>query len=836
MVRPTGLSSVRTKKTEWSLIKKMTMKFFSNIANATRNLTAKGHKNLLKILSLGIGLAAGLVLISKVCFEQTFDDFFYGSDRLYYLSMRGEVNSETRVFSVIPGGIMPLMKEYYPQIEDATRFTTITNESTAVLEENQRRINTGLVIVADSSMFRVLDRKCLAGDLNESLDVEGQAVVCSSVAKKMASSLSSGKNGKADLSSIIGQKFIFAGYSSEAILTIAGVYEDYPLNSSHRPEVIISLKSIGQFTWDGSQNLVGNERYRGFFRLTKGADVEAINSSMPEFMEKYLPMDRIREAGFSMTFTAAPLTSYHTKDETQRNMTLILGLIAVALLLTSVLNYLLIVLSTTAVRAKEMALRKCLGSSPSDIFLMMFAEALVHTVLATVIAGIAIFAFRTQIETILGVGVSSLFVGKPLAACVATIAILVILNSICPAIFFNSVPIAAAFRNFKSSKRMWKLSLLAVEFIAVAFLGSMMCIITLQYHKLTSADLGFEYKNLAMVSLPEANDAQKNQLIKDIRSLSGVEDACFSYMSPFGLYSGDNISIPGEVRQLFNIQDAYYVDEHYFNVFGLKIIEGSNFTPGLSANKEMIVDRKFVEMMKNTAGWDSVLDREVEVSAHRGPTRICGIIDGFHTGTFANEDEEYGKRPMGIFYCNPETYAGMFNFIFVKYDVLDPEAIRRTDNVIKSVLQDQAYNIKPCREIVRSCYEETINVRNSIIAGGVVTLLIALVGLIGYIMDEVRRRSKEIAVRRINGAQFSQIRRMFLRDIMYIALPSTIAGCVLGKIAAYHWEQSFSIRAGEPLWVFLATGLLTIGLISILSDLYVQFTARKNPAESIKTE
>lgn len=126
--------------------------------------------------------------------------------------------------------------------------------------------------------------------------------------------------------------------------------------------------------------------------------------------------------------------------------------------------------------------------------------------------------------------------------------------------------------------------------------------------------------------------------------------------------------------------------------------------------------------------------------------------------------------------------------------------------------------------------------RNSIIAGGVVTLLIAIIGLIGYTMDEVRRRAKEIAVRRVNGAQFSQIRVMFLRDILFVALPSTIVGCVLGKIAAAHWEQSFSIQVGEPLWIFIVTAFVTIGLISVLSDLYVRFTAGKNPAESIKTE
>lgn len=812
------------------------MNFLNNLGYAVKTLFAKGHKNVLKILSLGIGLSAGLILISKVCFEQTFDDFYHDADRLYHVNMEGEINSEFRVFSSTPGGIMPGMQDYFPQIEKSTRFTTLLGEVTLILEENDRRIDAGNTIIADSAMFSVLDRKCLAGNLSESLGIEGQAVICSSLAKKIAFSLNSSKVKNPDLNALIGQKFSFAGYDKNNKLTIAGVYEDYPLNSSFRPEVILSLKTIGRFIWDGSENKVGNERYKSIFKLAKGADVNDINKSIPDFMESFLPMDKLREYGFTMSFVAKPLTDYHTRDESQRNMILILGFIAVALLITSVLNYLLIVLSTTAVRGREMALRKCLGGSPSDTFRMMFAEALVHTALAAIIAVVVIFAFRTQIESLLGVKIEALFTGKPLWSCIIAIVALVVVNSICPTVFFNRIPIAAAFRNSKSTKRVWKLALLAIEFAAVVFLSAMMCIISMQYRKLTTADLGFEYKNLAMITLPEANDAQKNLLINKIRSLSEVDDACFSHMSPFEVYSGDNISIPGETHQLFNIQDAYYVDEHYFNVFGLKILEGSNFDPSLNADDEMIVDRKFEEMMKNTAGWDSVIGREVDVTAHRAPTRICGVINGLHTGTFANEAELYGTRPMGIFYCNSEKYAGMFLYIFVKYHSLTPEAMSVTDSAIRDILKEQAYSLTACKDAVLTGYEDTLNMRNSMIAGGLVTLLIALLGLIGYTVDEVSRRSKEIAVRRVNGAQFSEIRAMFLKDILLIALPSAVVGCLLAKLAAGRWEQNFSIQAGEPLWVFLMTAIAATVLISFISDIYVQFTASKNPAESIKTE
>lgn len=155
-------------------------------------------------------------------------------------------------------------------------------------------------------------------------------------------------------------------------------------------------------------------------------------------------------------------------------------------------------------------------------------------------------------------------------------------------------------------------------------------------------------------------------------------------------------------------------------------------------------------MMKNTAGWDEVLGREVMVTSHEaGPVRICGIIDDMHTGGFAVAEADFGGRPMGIFYCDSEKYAGMFHYIFVKYHKMSPEMLQKTDEIIGKILDGQWYRIYPCNELAASNFVDTLNTRNSILAGGIVTLFIALSGLIGYTIDEVRRRSKEIAVRRV---------------------------------------------------------------------------------------
>lgn len=341
------------------------MNIFSYIHAAVRTLPMKGRRNVLKVMTLGVGLAVGLVLASKVCFEKTFDDFYKDADRIYYLNEAIELNGSYKVYPQVAGGVVPKMKEYFPQIEEATRFTYIFETASMVMSESDKRVDVGLTCLGDTSFFKVFDRKCLAGNLIEPLGIESDVVISSKLATKMAAALTSGKkmDKKAAAAAVLGQKFTIAGDTQKYELTVGGVYEEFPLNSSYRLDMIVSMPSIGHFIYDGSENMVGNDRYKGFIKLKKGIDPSEIENGLPGFMDKHMPMDELRAAGYEMKFPIKPFVKFHEEDETQRNMTLVLAFVAFALLLTSMLNYLLIVLSSAAIRAREMALRKCLGSS-----------------------------------------------------------------------------------------------------------------------------------------------------------------------------------------------------------------------------------------------------------------------------------------------------------------------------------------------------------------------------------------------------------------------------------------------------------------------------------------
>jgi len=811
------------------------MKLHSYLSTAFRTLPAKGRRNELKILTLSIGLTVGLVLASKVCFEQTYDDYHSDADRIVYLSEAAEQNGTLDIYPQTSGGTAPMMKEHYPEVEEATRITFFESSASLIDSETGERYNAWSVKMADSCYFKIFDRECLAGDITSSLGISGNVAISSKMALAMAHS----RNKHSAAAEVIGKKFTIGSRGSDVVLNIAGVYEEFPANSSSRPDVVIALPSIGKFMYDGTSDLLGNDRYQSYLKLRETSSAEDLNGKMDSFVQAYLPVEEMKAANVYLSYQAKPLTGYHLESTDVRNTLLVLGIVAFSLLLVSVLNYMLIVISTCVTRSREMALRKCLGSDRGETVRMMLSEALVHTSLATVLAAAFLLAGKGFVENFLGIGLADLFTGKPLALAIGIILTIVLLNGFVPARVFNSIPVATAFRNYRENRRSWKLWLLIVEFTLVAFLCVLIGVISVQYSRMTNADLGFSYENSIEIATPEADMGQHKVLMNELRAMPEVEDACFAYLTIFPGFSGNNVRIPGHEEDLFNAQDLYYVDDHWLNVMEIRLVEGRNFNPDLLSDSEVLVDTKFAEKLKATTGWDDVIGRHVSISEHGdNDITIVGVFNPINLGRFNSEADELFSRPKMVFYCNPDEPMGRYHypFQFVRYHKFTQEAYKHTCEVVQSALPGQAIYTNPFKTAMVESLKDTLETRNSILAGSIITLLTAILGLVGYTIDEIKRRSKEIAVRRINGALFGQIRLLFQKDTLRIAIPSAVAGCMAGTAAALKWEQNFTMQVGVPWWVITGAVLFTVIVVALVSDLFVNKIANTNPAESIKTE
>ena len=771
----------------------------------------------MKITSLAIGLAIGLVLIAKVCYEQSFDTFYPDLDRIYRIYEVIPRDEGLESWSKTSGGIAVRMREMMPEIESSTRFTYI-GDGTFTMTDSRKKLG-GVWALTDSCWFDVLPRPILQGDPKEALSRPGYVMVSDEVAENIGGD-------------VIGKTFTFDG-NEKAVMTIGGVFKKIPDNASIGADVLISMPSIKQFTWDGSMNMVGNDRYSSFVKLVPGANISQLKEQIPRFINTYLPVEKLKEAGVELQFDFQPITAERENDENIQSMIYMLSLIAFALIFVAMMNYILITVSSVIGRSKEVAVRKCYGASTGNINGIIFAEAFVHVVIALIVAVLILFTFQDFISQLLGTPIERLLMSRSMLAVLGVSAGVLLVTGLLPGSLYARIPVAAAFRNYRESKRLWKLALLFVQFTAAIFLVILLFVVNRQYHRMTNDDPGYTYDNLAYISLNMVSDTtQRRILLEELKRLPEVEMVSYSYDIPIHGSSGDNVMLPGEDKRLFNCADQYYVGEGFFELMEIPIIDGRAFNPNLGIDEEVMISRRFAEYMERTAGWTgSPVGKQICVTSHNAGGKaqtICGVYEDYRIGSIADND----VRPAALFYSPRQ----IFGSLLVKYHRMTPEALKKTEEMLAQLMPDKEMYVYSYPAEMAALYVDTLNFRNAVLAGGLITLAILIIGLVGYIADEVNRRRKEIAIRKINGAVMGDIQHIFLKDLAKILLPAVVLGVPLAWKVAEGWQQQFSEKV--PLsWYFFAGGiLLVIAVIFGVAGYNVHRIANDNPANSLKVE
>ncbi len=772
----------------------------------------------MKILSLAIGLALGLVLIAKAAFEQNYDGFYEDSGRIHLILEAFPSRTESslpEIYPTTPGGVAVYLRMLSPEIETSTRFTSLGEGSTFTLTESKDKLK-ATYAAADSCFFDVLSVDVLQGDPKEILSRPLYAMVSESIAGNIGEDA-------------VGKTIVLDG-KEDAVLTIGGIFRDFPENSvfSHL-DMLVSMPSISCYTWDGSMNLIGNDRYTSLIKLKEGADIADVQAQTDRFIQDNFSQ-MMEESGIEFGLTFRRLDSWHASAPQTRNMTLMLSLIAVALLLTGVMNYILLTVSSIIGRSKEVAVCKCYGAGQREIRGMLVTEAFVHTVLAMLVGGALLAAFGGTVEKLTGTSLAGLLSGGRVLLLLAVCAAMALTAGIIPGNIFARIPVSSALRSYREAKKHWKLALLSVQFASAAFLAILLLVVTGQYRLVTNADTGYEYDNLAYFDLsPVADEEQRSLMLQEIEKLPEVTGVTFADELPMNGASGDNVMLPGETRELFNCADLYFVGEGYFDLMEIPVLQGNGFNRHAAAGQEVMVSRRFTEFMERTAGWGpDIVGKEVFITSYNRPMTICGVYEDFSIGSALNHDD----RPSVIAF-SPVPTAG---FALVKFGRISPESIAKAEQVIDGIAPDKEMNVYSYRNDMQAAYAGTRNFRDAVTVGGIVTLLIVFIGLVGYTSDEVSRRRKELAIRKINGAMMRDIAGLMNADVIRIALPSVIIGAVAAFFVSEGWLEQFAAKA--PLgWYLFAGGALVVLALSLAVATYnVIRIAGEDPVKSLKTE
>lgn len=771
---------------------------------------------LIKVLSLSIGLSVGIVLIAKVFFELSYDSFYKDIDRVYtirnYYSQHGDEHDYGQVSGAVPVGFM----EEVPGIEVGTRTTYVFNGD-IYLDADGNKLK-GILVCADTCFFKVFDRPILAGDPVQVLGKWGSVMVNRSFAEKMGG-----------VQECIGKQIANADMDGLK-MTIEGVFDDFPKNGSLDYDILLSMDTYGKRSTD---NWLGNDRYKGYVKLAPGIDPNTLSDAIRKMQEAHQPLEQMEAQGISMRYFLSPFSTMHTSSPKVKTQVILLSIIAALLIIISLLNYILIVISSMVKRSKEVGVRKCYGAEGKHIYWMLTKESLLHMSLSLVIAAIIIFAGRGIVENLLGVPFQTLLVPQSIVAIAAVLLFVLVISIVVPAELYQRIPVLAAIKNHTENSRRWKLSLIGVQVLINVFLVVMMLIIGSQYQKVSNADTGYDYKNLYYFDLFDGDRHAQVRAVETLRRLPEVSGVAAAYNLPYSGSNGDNVYLPEDDRELFNIADQYECSPEFYELLNIRFVEGR--APRDSS--EVVVDEKFVQKMACFTDWsDGAVGKQVFITGHggngmmdKGYFTISGVYKSFLIGNLQDVDE----RPGALFYGEIGSMAHWMPHILFK---VRPDALEKVRGALNEALPDKEINIVSYAEEMRAAYADSKKMRNTMALGVVFSLLIALLGLIGFIKDESLRRSKEMAVRKINGATTRDILSIFAKDIMKLSAVMAVIACAAAFFVAHKWLEQFAEKVSlNPLY-FIGGAALTLLIVLSVVVLNCLKIARANPVDSLKNE
>lgn len=799
---------------------------------AIRKLFAKGEHCLTRIISLSAGLGFGTLLLSEVFYYYSYDSFYPDAERIYIVnenynpdkSAMDKLETHPRV----SGAIGPELKAEVPGIESATRLNSIGR---LVFYSKDNRNYKADFVLADEHLFEVLPRPMLEGKPEEILKTPMTCIVSSEIAAKIGGN-------------VVGETIEIKNYPGKMI-RIGGIFEKIPENTNYSFDIAISMVSTSKFTWDGTKNWIGNDRYYTCVKLQKGISPESLAPAVRKMQEKHQNIEEVeKKNGIRLNYSFESIRKAFPNRKEVKNPIFVLSSIAIIVLFVSIMNYMLLTLSLMANRTKLTAILKCYGAEKRSLQKMIFTENSLIFVLSLAAGFVLILIVKPLAEVQVGHSLEATLNAYVIIPVLFILTGLMLSVGYFSGHIFTRIPVTAVFRNYRRKTLQWKKALLSVQFMGAASILAVLTVVSMQYGKMKNADHGYVVNDVYYGSASGMQAHKIQTVINELKAMPEVKNVGLAFNLPIEGASGNNVYSPDGEKELFNVADFYHIDDSYFPILEIPVISGQAFEEGVTASNSIMISRKGEELLMLNNGWkNGAVGKDIEISEHNAngiSNRISGIFSDIIVGTIYDTD----IRPSVFFYWPREKFIESFErypnyppLILIKMlPGKNTDIVKKITDIFNRAMVRNEAEIRSLAEVQENRYQPQKGLRNAIYAGSSIILLITLVGLLGYMNDEISRNRKNLAVRKINGATVNDIIRIFIRDIAVLLIPCTIIGLTGAWYIASRWLQNFSIKISLEWWIFVLPGLCICIFIGIISILSCRNAARQNPVESLRYE
>ena len=791
---------------------------------AIRNLRHNRTYSILNMLGLGLGIAGGVLIFLFLQYHLSTDRHQSDFDRIYRVVLDLHLDEGTEHESGSAAPMAPTLLRDYPQVEKAGFMAKMPNMTLAAADAKKttRFLEKTNVVLADQGFMEMFTFDWLSPfDLHQMTE-PATVVISEKIARKYFGE-----------TAVTGKVLRMNNVHD---LRIIGVVKDQKHPTDLDFEVYISLPTIKQidpaydmssFSWISSRNFT-------FVRFAKNTDVKKIHHLLKTNGSKcYGAEAKYYEHQFQ------PLADIHFDErydgKIRRSILWILAGVGTFLLVIACINFINLATAQALKRAKEIGVRKVLGSTQQQLFWQFISETALITLASSLLAWLFITlslpAMNNWTQT-KAYQFGLLFQSELAIFWLVTLLVIVILAGFYPAVIISGFNPIQALKGKLGNKQVGGIglrrSLITVQLVIaqVLVIGTLILLLQLKFFK--NADLGFDQHAVVTLSLPKTESAKKvsqsfrDELMQntDIKSVSYQYEAPTSAMGYGGSVRFDNRS----EWEKFVIRDRF-ADQHYLETYRMPLLAGRSPVDRDSVT-EFVVNE---ELMRRLGIQDpqKILGRQLEDgnTGFKGP--IVGVVKSFHLKSLQDAVE-----PCAIF-ANPKLYKE----VAVKLGTRDfSKSLKTIQNAWQKIYPDEVFEYQFVDEKIARFYQKEEQLTTLIQSFAVIAIFICCLGLYGMVSFMVSQRTKEIGVRKVLGAGVHSIVLLFGKEFLQLVCLSCIIATPVAWYVMNNWLNNFAYRINLHWWL-MASGGLIILLITLLTVGYkVIRAALMNPVTSLKIE
>ncbi len=806
---------------------------FHNFLKLTlRHMIRQRSYIFINVIGLATGLACSILIALYVIHELSFDQFNEHRNEIYRMLCLGRIgDSELNgAWTCYPLG--PTLTSELPEVLSFVRFekwgeTIVKHKGRSFVEDG--------IMTADSTFFEIFSIPLITGDPKTVLSSPRTVVLTQSATEKYF--------GKEDP---IG-KMLKIGTDS-VLYAVTGVMENVPENAHFEFNMLISFVT-NENANDGFWVSNNPDTY---ILVDQGVDPDKLQEKISKIVLRNagsqiesvlgITMEDFANAGNSYGYFIQPLLDIHLdtyidhshKPSVDKKNIFIFTLIAVLILVIAGINYMNLSTARSAGRAKEVGIRKVVGSTRRSLIKQFLFESMVLT-LISLIVGILIVellndVFNNLIHIQLGVDYLAWYT---IPGLIILAIFMGFLSGTYPAFFLASFrPVAVLSGSLQRGTKSGILrSILVVFQMTISiFIISGTLIVYSQVRYMTNKDLGFDKKNLLVVRRPSALGEQQETFMDEVEKLPGVVNISHSTATPGHTNNYNAHWIEGQPTENSYLMQTFRVDEKFAETYGIEVVEGRFFSENFATDSAACLIN---ESAVNQFGWKAPYDfRILRPSSNEGDFElfnIVGVIKDFH---FHNLHDRI--LPAIFFLKSEDTRWG---YISIR---LSGENMKQTVSQIETLWREFSDNDPMLSffmdEDFDNQYQEDRRTGVLALIFSVLAILIASLGLFGLASFTAEQRTKEIGIRKVNGASASIIVGLLSKENIILVGISTLIAWPAAYFVMKVWLQNFYFRVP---WSPLPY-LLSLGIVLVVAWLSVSYQAVKasriNPAEALKYE